>query len=77
MNATERLSFPRGLLKILGMASSGIAASRWLAPDAGMAQQPAPEKAIETFTPGPGANPHWNSVRSLCHRAAKSSFDFS
>src|SRR6266481_3374856 len=61
MNATERCLSRRGLLKILGMASSGIAASRWLAPDAGMAQQPAFEKAMETFT-GPGANSRWNSV---------------
>src|SRR5467141_4985355 len=61
MNATERCLSRRGLLKILGMASSGIAASRWLAPEAGMAQEPAPGKAIETFT-GPGANLHWNSV---------------
>jgi DMSO/TMAO reductase YedYZ molybdopterin-dependent catalytic subunit len=43
------------------MAGSGIAASRWLAPDATMAQQPAAEKEMETFT-GPGANSHWNSV---------------
>jgi DMSO/TMAO reductase YedYZ molybdopterin-dependent catalytic subunit len=61
MNATERRLSRRGLLKILGMASSGIAASRWLAPELTMAQQPAREKAMETFT-GPGANPHWNSV---------------
>jgi DMSO/TMAO reductase YedYZ molybdopterin-dependent catalytic subunit len=43
------------------MAGSGIAASRWLAPGATMAQQPAAEKSMETFT-GPGANSHWNSV---------------
>ena len=43
------------------MASSGIAASRWLAPVAALAQQPSPEKTMEPFT-GPGANPHWNSV---------------
>ena len=61
MNATERCLSRRGLLKILGMAGSGIAASRWLAPELTMAQQPAREKAMETFT-GPGANPHWNSV---------------
>jgi len=61
MHATERCLSRRGLLKILGMAGTGIAASRWLAPDAAMAQQPAPEKVMETFT-GPGANPYWNSV---------------
>jgi len=61
MNATERRLSRRGLLKILGMASGGIAASRWFTPDLTMAQQPAREKAMETFT-GPGANPHWNSV---------------
>jgi DMSO/TMAO reductase YedYZ molybdopterin-dependent catalytic subunit len=61
MRATQRSLSRRGLLKILGMAGSGIAAARWLAPDASMAQQPAAEKAMETFT-GPGANSHWNSV---------------
>jgi DMSO/TMAO reductase YedYZ molybdopterin-dependent catalytic subunit len=66
MNAIERSFSRRRLLQILGMASSGIAASRWLAPDLSMAQQaaaqqPPPEKAIETFT-GPGANSYWNSV---------------
>src|SRR4029077_6702432 len=59
MNATERCLSRRGLLKLLGMAGSGIAASRWLAPDATMAQQP--EKKKEPFT-GPSANPHWNSL---------------
>jgi len=61
MHTTQRSLSRRSVLKILGMASSGIAASRWLAPDATMAQQPAAEKAMETFT-GPGANSHWNSV---------------
>ena len=61
MNVTERCLSRRGLLKILGVASSGIAATRWLVPDATMAQEPARGNAIETFT-GPGANPHWNSV---------------
>ncbi|PYV67574.1 MAG: twin-arginine translocation pathway signal protein [Acidobacteria bacterium] len=61
MNVTERCLSRRGLLKILGVASSGIAATRWLGPDVTMAQEPARGKAIETFT-GPGANPHWNSV---------------
>ena len=61
MNVTQRCLSRRGLLKILGVASSGIAATRWLGPDVTMAQEPARGKAIETFT-GPGANPHWNSV---------------
>jgi DMSO/TMAO reductase YedYZ molybdopterin-dependent catalytic subunit len=61
MHTTQRSLSRRSVLKLLGMASSGIAASRWSAPDATMAQQPAAEKAMETFT-GPGANPRWNSV---------------
>jgi DMSO/TMAO reductase YedYZ molybdopterin-dependent catalytic subunit len=61
MHTTQRCLSRRSVLKILGMASSGIAASRWLAPDAAMAQQPAAERSMETFT-GPGANSHWNSV---------------
>src|ERR1700736_3423084 len=61
MNVTERCLSRRGLLKILGVVSSGIAATRWPGPDVTMAQEPARGKAIETFT-GPGANPHWNSV---------------
>jgi DMSO/TMAO reductase YedYZ molybdopterin-dependent catalytic subunit len=66
MNTIERSFSRRRLLNILGMASSGIAASRWLAPDLTMAQQatarqPDPEKPIETFT-GPGPNSRWNSV---------------
>jgi DMSO/TMAO reductase YedYZ molybdopterin-dependent catalytic subunit len=61
MHATERSLSRRGLLKILGMAGTGIAASRWFGPDAAMAQQPTAEKSMETFT-GPGANSHWNSV---------------
>jgi len=61
MNATNRCLSRRGLLKILGAASSGIAASQWLGPDAARGQEPASGKAIESFT-GPGANSHWNSV---------------
>src|ERR1700736_2653604 len=60
-NVTERCLSRRGLLKILGVASSGIATARCLGPHVTMAQEPARGKAIETFT-GPGANPHWNSV---------------
>jgi DMSO/TMAO reductase YedYZ molybdopterin-dependent catalytic subunit len=61
MNATEQSLSRRGLLKILGVAGTGLAFSRWLGPGATMAQAPAPGKAMETFT-GPGPNPHWNSV---------------
>jgi DMSO/TMAO reductase YedYZ molybdopterin-dependent catalytic subunit len=61
MNATKRCLSRRGLLKILGSASGGIAVSQWLGPEAARGQEPAPGKAIETFT-GPGANSHWNSV---------------
>jgi DMSO/TMAO reductase YedYZ molybdopterin-dependent catalytic subunit len=61
MNATKGCLSRRGLLRILGAASSGIAVSQWLRPDVAMGQERAPGKAIETFT-GPGANPHWNSV---------------
>jgi len=49
----------RGLLKLLGAAGSGMAIHPWLG--AAVAQEPAPEKAMESFT-GPGPNPHWNSV---------------
>ena len=51
----------RGLLKLFGVAGSGIAVKQWLGADVALAQGPAPEKAMETFT-GPGPNPHWNSV---------------
>src|SRR5579863_10556082 len=61
MKGTERSLSRRGQLKILGMASGGMAACRWFAPDATMAQQSAAEKAVETFT-GPATNPYWNSV---------------
>jgi DMSO/TMAO reductase YedYZ molybdopterin-dependent catalytic subunit len=61
MRATARCLSRRGLLKILGMATTGIAASRWLTPETTVAQRPSPERTMETFT-RPGANPHWNSV---------------
>jgi len=61
MNMTERSLSRRGLLKIVGVASSGIAIGRWLGPHVTMAQEPAPGKGMESFT-GPGANSHWNSV---------------
>src|SRR2546421_3105033 len=61
MNMTERCFSRRGLLKMVGVASSGIAIGRWLGPHVTMAQEPAPGKGMESFT-GPGANSHWNSV---------------
>jgi DMSO/TMAO reductase YedYZ molybdopterin-dependent catalytic subunit len=61
MNAAERYLSRRGLLKILGVAGSGITIGRWLKPAATMAQEPPAVKAIESFT-GPGPNSHWNSV---------------
>jgi DMSO/TMAO reductase YedYZ molybdopterin-dependent catalytic subunit len=61
MKATEPCLSRRGLLKTLGMAGGGIAASHWLGAGATLAQQPSPVKAIETFT-GPDANSRWNSV---------------
>ena len=61
MNATEQILSRRGLLKFLGVASSGIAVNRWLRPDLAMAQNRPRENALEPFT-GPGANPHWNCV---------------
>jgi len=51
----------RNLLKTLGVASSAIAVNRWAMPGSAIVQDPASEKAIESFT-GPGANSHWNSV---------------
>jgi DMSO/TMAO reductase YedYZ molybdopterin-dependent catalytic subunit len=61
MTVTERRLSRRDLFKSYGAATSGMALSRWLEPDAAMALEPVQTKAIETFT-GPGANPHWNSV---------------
>jgi DMSO/TMAO reductase YedYZ molybdopterin-dependent catalytic subunit len=61
MKVTEPCLSRRGLLKTWGMAGGGIAASHWLGAGATLAQQPSPEKAIETFT-GPDANSRWNSV---------------
>jgi DMSO/TMAO reductase YedYZ molybdopterin-dependent catalytic subunit len=61
MNVAERCLSRRTLFKNLGMASGGIAVGQWLGPNAAIAQEPGPAKAMETFT-GPGANSHWNSV---------------
>src|SRR5438309_5600279 len=61
MNMTEQCLSRRGLLKIVGVTSSGMAIGRWLGPHVTMAQEPAHGKGMESFT-GPGANSHWNSV---------------
>ncbi len=61
MNLTERCLSRRSLLKSFGLASGAIAVSPWLGSNAAMAQEPAAQKAVESFT-DPGANPHWNSV---------------
>jgi hypothetical protein len=58
---TDRLFSRRGLLHALGTAGGGLVLSRWMEAGTAPAQDPAPAKALETFT-GPGANPHWNSV---------------
>ena len=61
MSVVEGCLSRRTLFKTLGMATGGIAIGRWLEPNATMAQEPGPAKAMETFT-GPGANSNWNSV---------------
>jgi len=61
MDAKELFLSRRGLLRALGAASGGLAVSRWFGTGPAMAQEPAPAKAVESFT-GPGANPHWNCV---------------
>src|SRR6266436_5851107 len=62
MNVKERCLSRRNLLKILGLASGGVAGSRWLGSGLSMAaQEPARRMALESFT-GPRENPHWNSV---------------
>jgi DMSO/TMAO reductase YedYZ molybdopterin-dependent catalytic subunit len=48
-------------LKLLGVAGSGITINQWLGANVAIAQEPAPEKAMDPLT-GPGPNPHWNSV---------------
>ncbi len=59
--AKEGFLSRRGLLKALGVASGGLAVSRWMGAGSAMAQELAAERAVERFT-GPGANPQWNSV---------------
>ena len=61
MSATGRCPSRRDLLRLLGVAGSGVAASRWLAPEMASGQESSVQKAISTFT-GPGANTYWNSV---------------
>ena len=61
MNVSQQGISRRALLKILGVASTGLAATRWLDPRVTMAQESRAAGALETFT-GPGANPYWNSV---------------
>jgi len=61
MNAVEKYFSRRSLLKLLGVATGGIATTRWPAGAIAIAQDPQRASALETFT-GPGANPHWNSV---------------
>src|SRR5258708_958367 len=62
MNVNERCISRRTLLKILGLASGGIAGSRWLGPSLSMAaEEPGRGKALESCT-GRKANPHWNPV---------------
>lgn len=61
MNVAEQRFGRRRLMKVLGAAGGGLATSRWLWPDAILAQEPAAAKGLDAFT-GPGANAHWNSV---------------
>ena len=61
MNMAEPYFSRRRVIKMLGMAGGGLAASRWLSDGSVVAQAPQHASAIEPFT-GPGANPHWNSV---------------
>lgn len=61
MRVAKRILSRRDLFTTLGLATSGTVFGRWLEPKALAGQEPAPAKAMETFT-GPGANSHWNSV---------------
>src|ERR1700741_916768 len=61
MTATEQIISRRSLLKFLGVATSGMAVSPCLWPDAATAQDPPRANALEPFT-GPAPNSHWNSV---------------
>jgi DMSO/TMAO reductase YedYZ molybdopterin-dependent catalytic subunit len=61
MAAAHRRLSRRSLLKVLGLAGGGLAASGWPWERELIAQDPPRAATLETFT-GPGANPHWNSV---------------
>jgi hypothetical protein len=61
MDGSERWLSRRDLLRLLGTASGSMALNQWFGMEVAAAQNPTPEKVMETFT-GPGANPHWNSV---------------
>ena len=61
MTLKERFFSRRTWLRTISLAGGGLAASRWLAGEHALAQDPRRAAALETFT-GPGANPHWNSV---------------
>ena len=51
----------RGLLKLLGATTGGLALASWTGASDALAQEPAPAAPLKTFT-GPAANPYWNSV---------------
>src|SRR5580658_6141513 len=61
MDAEKGLLSRRGLLKVLGSASAGLAAGPWLGGTPAITEEAPRSGAIENFT-GPAANPHWNSV---------------
>ncbi len=70
MNVTEKFFSRRSLLKLLGVATGGIAATRWRGSEFAIAQDPQRASALEPFT-GPGANPYWNSVGHLLSEPQK------
>src|ERR1700741_412517 len=61
MTATEQIISRRSLLKFLGVATSGMAVSPCLWPDAATAQDRPRAHTVEPFT-GPGPNSRLNSV---------------
>jgi DMSO/TMAO reductase YedYZ molybdopterin-dependent catalytic subunit len=61
MDGLEQWLTRRGLLTLLGTATGGMAMNRWFGTEVATAQNPTPEKVMETFT-GPAPNPHWNST---------------
>src|ERR1700739_4486745 len=56
-----RMFSRRGLLKVLGAATVGLAVHQRMDGASGNAQEAPLPKPIEPFT-GPGPNPHWNSI---------------